>query len=257
MVSPLHILMVEDSDDDAQLIMLQLEQDGLEAEFRRVDTEAAFRAALNSPPDLILSDFSMPRFNGIQALKIVKEQALDIPFILVSGTIGEEVAVEAMKNGADDYLIKDRLTRLGPAIQRALNQKHLREEKARAEEQIRYQALLLENVSDAVISTDMNGVIKSCNKAAEKLFGYTESEVIGQIGMEVLNQAEYLSTSREEMLTQLNKFGTWKGEVRNFRKDGLGIYSIASISIIKDGNGNNLGYLLMNHDISERKQAEE
>src|SRR4026209_365589 len=128
----LHILMAEDSPDDAQLILLQLEQEGWEVEYRRVDTEAAFRASLDPSPDLILSDFSMPKFSGLQALRIVKERGLNIPFILISGTIGEEIAVEAMKLGADDYLMKDRLGRRGSAIQSVLNKKQLGEEKIRA-----------------------------------------------------------------------------------------------------------------------------
>ena len=121
--------MAEDSPDDAQLILLQLEQEGWEVEYRLVDTEAAFIASLASSPDLILSDFSMPKFSGLQALRIVQERGLNIPFILISGTIGEEIAVEAMKLGADDYLMKDRLGRLGSAIQSILNKKQLGEEK--------------------------------------------------------------------------------------------------------------------------------
>ena len=138
MNSPLNILIVEDSIDDAQIVMLQLEQEGLTANCRRVDSEAEFIAALDPPPDLILSDFAMPHFDGLHALRIVRERALDIPFILISGKIGEEVAVEAMKQGADDYLMKDRLTRLGPAIKNALNQKRLRAEKARADLALRH-----------------------------------------------------------------------------------------------------------------------
>ena len=92
MNNPLNVLFVEDSPDDAQLVMLQLEQDGLMANCRRVDTEAEFTTALDPPPDLILSDYSLPGFNGPRALQIIRERALDIPFILISGTIGEEVA---------------------------------------------------------------------------------------------------------------------------------------------------------------------
>ena len=129
----LNVLLVEDSADDAQLIILQLEQEGLKAEFRRVDTEASFIAALEPPPDLILSDFSMPQFNGLLALRIVNERGLEVPFILISGTVGEDIAVDAIKQGADDYLMKDRLARLGPAVRNALNKKRLRDEKANAD----------------------------------------------------------------------------------------------------------------------------
>jgi PAS domain S-box-containing protein len=381
MNAPLNILMAEDSPDDAQLILLQLEQAGLEIEYRRVDTEAAFIAALDSLPDLILSDFAMPQFNGLRALQIVRERVIDIPFILISGTIGEEVAVEAMKLGADDYLMKDRLGRLGPAIQSVLNKKRLREEKARAdlavrnsearfrslienssdevsiidaqgillyespsssptlgyqtgeflnkdlfqmvhpddlervqslfkqlmrdpdlhprdrfrllhhngtwhwveavgtnllnepavrgivvnyhdvtervqtEEQIRYQALLLENVSDAVVSTDMDGIIKSWNKAAESMFGFTAAEAIGQLAMSLI-QTEYLSASQEKVSAQLRGTGNWHGEVRVIRKDGVAIDSMSSVSIIRDSRDNTLGYVSLNHDITERKQVQ-
>jgi len=133
----LHVLLVEDSPDDAQLVMLQLEQDGFEVEYRQVDTEAAFLAALEWPPDLILSDFALPQFNGLHALRILKERGIEIPFILISGTIGEEIAVEAMKLGAADYLMKDRLGRLGSAVHSILNQRQLSEEKARADVALR------------------------------------------------------------------------------------------------------------------------
>lgn len=133
MTIPLHILLAEDSTDDAQLIMLQLEQAGLEAEYLRVDNKADFTAALTATIDLILSDYKMPRFNGLQALSILKASGLDIPFILISGTVGEETAVEAIKQGADDYVMKDRPQRLVFATQRALEQKRLRVIASKAE----------------------------------------------------------------------------------------------------------------------------
>ena len=381
MNTPLNILLAEDSPDDAQLIVLHLEQDGFDITYRRVDTAAAFQAALDSPPELILSDFAMPQFDGLQALRIVRERGLDIPFILISGTIGEELAVQAIKLGVDDYLLKDRLTRLGPAIRNALKQKYLREEKARAditlrnsearfrglienssdeisildaegrllyespsanptlgyqpgeflgrslfplvhpedlprvqnrfaellqhperhprerfrllhhdgawrwveavgtnllhepavagivvnyhdvteyvqaEEQIRYQALLLENVSDAVVSTDVAGIIRSWNKAAESMFGYSAQEVLGQLATSLI-QIEYLSASREEVIAQLRQVGNWHGEVRVLRKDGVPVDSITAVSVIKDSRGNSLGFVALNHDITGRKQVE-
>ena len=91
----LNLLLVEDSPEDAQLILLHLDREGVHAEYRRVDTEATYIAALDSPPDLILSDFAMPRFNGLRALRILKDRGLDIPFILVSGTIGERTLERA------------------------------------------------------------------------------------------------------------------------------------------------------------------
>jgi PAS domain S-box-containing protein len=123
----IRLLILEDSPDDAQLALLQLEQDGFRVEMQRVETEAAFCAALESRPDLILADYSLPSFSGIAALELRNEHCPDTPFILVSGSIGEELAVTAMKNGADDYLLKDRPARLGEAARRALEQARLRE----------------------------------------------------------------------------------------------------------------------------------
>src|SRR4030095_15932865 len=108
---------------------------------------------------------------------------------------------------------------------------------------------------DAVVSTDMNGYIKSWNKAAEAMFGYGAEEVIGQLGSDI-PRTEYLSASSEEMYAELRASGHWRGEVRVFRKDNIAVYSIASVSIVQDGDGNAIGFLSVNHDITERKRAE-
>src|ERR1700759_4045081 len=106
MAKPLNILIVEDSQDDAELVIAELKQSGVAAEWKRVDTEPAFLAAIKEAPDIVLSDYSMPRFSGLKAASLLRASGLDIPFILISGTVGEEVAVEAMKHGATDYLLK-------------------------------------------------------------------------------------------------------------------------------------------------------
>ena len=106
MKKPIKILILEDSADDTQLLLLQLEQEGIEVEWQRVETEADFTAALADQPDLILSDYSLPKYNGIKALTFLNERGLDIPFILVSGTMGEDIAANAMKQGAADYLLR-------------------------------------------------------------------------------------------------------------------------------------------------------
>src|SRR5436305_110918 len=108
--------MLEDRQADARLVVHALRQGGYEPLWDRVQTEADFRARLQVPWDIILADHSMPQFDAPQALRLVRERGLDLPFIIVSGTIGEEIAVQVMKEGATDYLLKDRLTRLGPAV---------------------------------------------------------------------------------------------------------------------------------------------
>src|SRR5215210_1220300 len=115
----LRILIVEDSEDDAQLLLRELKRGGLDLESERVETAGAFLEALKDPKkwDLVISDFSLPQFSAPQALKLLQESGLDIPFIIVSGTIGEETAVAALKAGAHDFLVKGSMPRLIPAIQ--------------------------------------------------------------------------------------------------------------------------------------------
>ena len=128
--------MLEDCPADAELILETLRTSGLDPQSQRVDTEKDYLASLDPVPDLILSDFSMPQFDARRALRILKERGLDIPFIVVSGCIGEEMAVQCIKDGAIDYLLKDRLGRLGSAVTQALERKRLELEKQAAEERL-------------------------------------------------------------------------------------------------------------------------
>ena len=129
----LRVLLVEDSENDAALIAHELVRGGLEASMERVDTAQAMRAALDRQEwDVIISDHAMPHFSGLGALSLVLERRLDLPFIYVSGTIGEETAVEAMKAGAHDYIMKNSLKRLVPAIRRELREATIRRERRRA-----------------------------------------------------------------------------------------------------------------------------
>jgi len=137
MSTPLHILIVEDSEDDALLLMRALRQGGYDLTFERVDTAAAMKAALAQQTwDIIISDYNMPNFDGLTALALMKESALDLPFIILSGAIGEEVAVEAMKAGAHDYIMKGNLVRLIPAIERELREADIRRQRRLAEDRI-------------------------------------------------------------------------------------------------------------------------
>jgi diguanylate cyclase (GGDEF)-like protein len=141
----LNLLLLEDSLTDAELILDVLREAGFELASRRVDSQADYLRELDQPPDFILSDFSMPQFTARDALRLMKERGLDIPFIVVSGCIGEEMAVECMRAGATDYLLKDRLGRLGHSVTQALDRKRLLEEKRQAE-----QRLFLETFHDSL-----------------------------------------------------------------------------------------------------------
>lgn len=137
MSTPLRILIVEDSESDTELLLRELRRGGYAPQYERVETEEALTAALLKQSwDLIISDNAMPRMNSMQALTITQQMGLDIPFIIVSGSIGEEVAVDAMRTGAHDYLMKDNIARLLPAINRELREAQMREEQRKADETI-------------------------------------------------------------------------------------------------------------------------
>ncbi|BCA55084.1 Response regulator receiver modulated diguanylate cyclase/phosphodiesterase [Nitrospira sp. KM1] len=141
----LNIILLEDSAADAELMLEALREAGFDPCCRRVDTRAEYVRELARAPEIILSDFSMPQFSGREALQVLQEQGLDIPFIIVSGCIGEEMAVECMKLGATDYLLKDRLGRLGYSVSQALERRRLAEEKRQTE-----QRLFLETFNDSL-----------------------------------------------------------------------------------------------------------
>ncbi len=126
---PLKVLILEDVASDAELMVHELKKAGFLPDWIRVDTENSYLTALASGPDLILSDYNLPQFDAFLALQLMQEQKLDIPFIVISGAITEDAAVEFMKRGASDYLLKDRMARLGQAVVRALEQRELREVK--------------------------------------------------------------------------------------------------------------------------------
>jgi signal transduction histidine kinase len=135
MPSPIRVLLVEDSEDDAALVVRELRRGDYAPAVKRVESEATMRAALDDPWDVIIADYSLPQFSGLAALALLKSTGLDIPFIVASGAIGEEVAVAAMKAGAHDYLMKGNLARLVPAIQRELREAEERRRRRLAEEE--------------------------------------------------------------------------------------------------------------------------
>ena len=138
MKSPLRILHLEDSQTDADLIVSTLAEEGIACEARRIDTKADFVAALEQGRfDLIIADYSLPSFDGIAALALAREKCPDVPFIFVSATLGEELAIETLQRGATDYILKQRLSRLVPSVHRALRELEQRIERKRAEEALR------------------------------------------------------------------------------------------------------------------------
>lgn len=173
---PLHVLILEDSALDAELEVARLEDAGYACQWERVQTREDFLACLQRAEfDVIIADYSMPGFDGLSAVRIVRDLGFDVPFILVSGTIGEEVAVESLKAGATDYVLKTRLERLGRVVRRSLSERDERRQRRQAEARLRRQTALLQTVldsiGDCVIAVGANAQFLLFNPAAERLLG--------------------------------------------------------------------------------------
>src|SRR5690242_3467010 len=176
MGTPIRVLIVEDSEDDSELVVRELKRGGYDVKCKRVETAAALEAACEMQEwDLVISDFSMPIFSGMEALALVREKRTDMPFIFVSGTMGEETAVTAMRNGAQDYLVKGNLTRLVPAVQRELRDAEVRRAGKKLEQQVQ-QLQKFETIGKLAggIAHDFNNMIGAILGWAE--LGYAEAE---------------------------------------------------------------------------------
>ncbi len=256
MEKALRILILEDVLTDAELALRELRQAGLEVTSLRVESEGDFvRALTDFAPDLILADYSLPQFDGLSAVKLVQALCPLVPVIVVSAILGEEQAIESLKLGATDYVLKQRLERLGPVAKRALREAAERRDRKRAEGQIHYLATVLENVSDGIVSTDLNDTIQSWNSGAEAMFGYRAEEVVGRPYAAVLAY-EFMEGSEPAPAQPLPDNGRWKGELRVRRKDGTFINVLVAGAVLKDTAGTATGFSAVLHDITERKVAE-
>ncbi|MBW2670713.1 MAG: response regulator [Deltaproteobacteria bacterium] len=179
----LNLLILEDNPDDAELAVKELEREGFTVKWRRVETEKAFRKALAEKPDLIFTDYSLPSYDGVAALQIRQETVPEIPLIMVSGTIGENVAVECMKSGATDFVLKGNLSRLGSVVKRALKeagaywQRRQAVEALRESEEKLAQAIQGNSIPTYII--DNNHIVTHWNKACESLTGFPAAEMVG------------------------------------------------------------------------------
>jgi len=256
LVTTLRVLILEDNPNDYELVLHQLRRAGFEPQATRVETEAEFSARLDPGLDLIIADYSLPQFDGLRALKIVRARELDVPFILVSGTIGEEIAIGALQAGAADYVIKDRIARLGPAVTRALEEKRFRDEKKRAEAQIAYQANLIEQVNDAIIAVDRQFNIVTWNRGAEKMYGWTATEAIGRRVTEIV-RTQSTDAQVAESVRQVQKQGYGHIEAMHYRKDGSTFDVEVNTITLRDAQGQITDYVTVTRDITESKRAEQ
>ena len=252
----IQVLFVEDSEVDVELALRSLEQGGFEVSWDRVDIEEDLKRALGSAkPQAILSDFSMPRFDGIDALRLSKELAPDVPFIFLSGTIGEERAIEAIRLGATDYVLKNNMRRLGTVVRRALSEVGERERIRVAEEERARLVQILEATSDYVCLTDPAGTITYLNAAGRKLIGAPDSQGVGRSAGEI-----YPAWAREvierEGTPAASRDGVWNGETAILGADGTEIPVSQVIIAHRGPDGEIRFFSTIARDIRERKAYE-
>lgn len=260
MSPPIRVLLVEDSPYDAEMVVRALQRAGLELEWRRVDNEAQFLGALEEPHDIVLSDFGMPQFDGLRALELLRARDQETPFILVSGSVGEETAVEAMKQGAADYLLKDRLARLGPSVKRALLQRKLHRERQRSVDGLRESEerfrQLAENIYDVFWMTDASGKhLQYVSPAYQKIWGrpVPASPSQQETWLESLHPAD---RARMEAAIHRQAAGTYDEEYRILRPDGSVRWIHDRAFPVRNEAGEIQRVVGVASDITERKQAE-
>jgi PAS domain S-box-containing protein len=258
MSTPLHVLILEDCPADAELMVHELRQAEFEPDWVLVETEEDYLAHLDPAPDVILADYTLPGWEAVRALNLLQERGLDIPFIIVSGTIGEELAVECLKRGVADYLLKDRLARLGEAVRHALQEKKLRDERQQAhaalqESEEKYRDLVERSNDGIVIIQD--DIIQYANPRVAEMWGGTPEEMIGTPLVDYIypdDRPKLFDLYRRRIADE--KFpSVYEAVLR--RRDGSRYYAELNAGLITYRG--RPADLAMVHDITERVRAEE
>jgi PAS domain S-box-containing protein len=256
MTRPLSLLMIEDSESDADLVVRALQKAGCEVRSERVEDAREMRVALAKQSwDVIICDYSLPQFDAPSALALLQQTGLDIPFLIVSGAIGEDTAVTMMKAGAHDYLMKSNLARLVPAVEREIREAQVRRERRVAEGVIARLAAIVESSDDAIVGKTPDGVVVNWNLGAEKLYGYTAAEIVG-CPISVLVPADRPNEVPQILGKVRHGEVVSHFETKRRRKDGKIIDVSLTISPIRDASGQVVGASSIARNITERKRAE-
>jgi two-component system, cell cycle sensor histidine kinase and response regulator CckA len=256
MCGPLRVLMVEDSEEDALLMAAELQRGGFEPAFERVETWAGMQVALDRHEwDLIICDYSMPQLGGPAALALCRQKGVDVPFISVSGTVGEETVAEMMKAGAHDHVLKRRLARLVPAVERELRAARERRSRRQADAVSDYLASIVQSCDDGIIGKTLDGIVVSWNAGAERIYGYTAKEMIGR-PISILIPS-YRPAELPGILERITRGeGVDDFETVRLRKDGTPVEVSLTISPVRDTTGKLVGASTVTRDITRRKQEE-
>ncbi len=260
MSTPLRVLMVEDSEDDAELTVYALQRGGYAPQVTRVDTPDALRAALAEKAwDIVIADYSLPSFSGLEALELLQASGEDLPFLLVSGTVGEDIAVAAMKAGAHDYLMKDNLVRLVPAVARELREAQVRRARQQAENALRASEEryrnIFENTPIGIYQTTPDGRFLTANSAFVRMLGYTS---FAELAEHDLNSDDYFPDyARETFRRRVECEGPITGLEATWKRiDGSHLIVRENAHTVCDADGNVLYYEGTAEDITAWVQAE-
>ena len=252
----IRILCLEDNKADAFLIETQLKREGWELYFKHVDTEKEFVANIsNELWDIILSDYNLPGFNGISALIHKKQICPDVPFICISGTIGDDLAVEIYRLGAADYVLKDNLAKLPVTIEKVLREAGEQKARVAAENELKKLSKAVEQSPATIMITDYTGAIEYVNPKFTQLTGYSYDEAIGK-NPSILKSGDIPPQDYSDLWNTIKAGREWHGEFRNMKKNGEIYYELASISPVKDSIGNITHYIAVKEDITTRKNYE-
>jgi len=254
----LRVLIVEDSEDDTLFTLRELRRVGYTVDYERVEERATMSAALDRGSwQIVLSDWFMPRFTGLEALALARERSPNLPFIIVSGTIGEEKAVETLRSGANDFILKHRLARLGPAIERVMREQEAHEARRRAEEALRaserrYDRLVSSGIVGVIIG-DVSGRIHDANEAFTRMVGYSKDELVSAArGWHDVTPPQ----SREAKATKLNQLMAtgverpWDSAY--LRKDGTEVPVLVGAAMLDPPE-----CIAVVIDLTEQRKAEE
>ncbi|MGD8782474.1 MAG: response regulator [Ignavibacteria bacterium] len=250
------ILHLEDNDADAELICYMLEQGEIDADIHQANGKESFLSKLEETNyDLIISDYSIPQFDGLKALVKAKEKNKNIPFIFCSGTIGEERAVQCLQLGAMDYVIKDRMDRLVPAVNRALRLITEIKKKEKAEAELSQIRLAVENTSETIFVTDANYVLQYINPSFTKMYGWLPEEIIGKQTPNILKSNKHDEIFYKKLKKLLKEGKPFTLEVSNKTKDGKHVEIKNMINPIINSNII-IGYVCVQTDITLKKLQE-
>jgi PAS domain S-box-containing protein len=249
------VLLVEDSELDAALVLRELRRGGFKLSSAVVDRPDTFLNDVRAhPPDIVLADYNLPQWSGMDALELLRQENLDIPLILVSGALGEETAVECIKRGVTDYVLKDRLTRLPVAVRRALEEKQTRLRQKYSEELFRH---AIDASPTGILMVDGVGKILLANPEAEKLFGHTHEELMGRtvemLVPERFRQRHIEQRASYDQAPRVRAMGE-RRELFALRKDGSEFPVGISLNAVSTPHGHQTLVTIL--DISARKKAE-